>query len=312
MNIASIDIGSNTVLLLIAEISDNTGNFKTIKNLYRAPRLGKGIDSTGEISSESLNKFYEVLEEYSSEIKTYNCEHVLVKATAAMRKAANREDIKAFVKNKYDIDIDIIPGDKEAQLSYLGAASILPEVSKKLVIDLGGASTEIIYGEEDNIKFRKSFPIGAVTLTDKFINNELITPEETEQIKNYCNEMFHELPSIIPASMSAIAVAGTPTTLSCIKQGLKKYTEEKVEGSVLTIGEFNSLKNELSKLTPAERLNAYGEVISGREDVILSGVIILSHIAEILELKEYHVTGKGIRYGAVVDYLNENKKSKKQ
>ena len=307
MNIASIDIGSNTVLLLIAEVKNEGDNFSTIKNWYRAPRLGKGIDFDGKISEESLNKFYSVLQEYSEEIINHNCGYVIAKATAAMRRARNKDEIKEYVKNNYGIDIEIISGETEAKLSYLGASSILPEVENKMVIDIGGGSTEIIYGEKDNILFRKSFQIGAVTLTDKFIRNERVTLEELEQIKDYCREIFYELPSVIPNSLPAIAVAGTPTTLSCIKQGLKTYIEEKVEGSILTIDEFNMLKDELSGLTPSERLNKYGEVISGREDVILSGVIILSHIAEILKLHEYHVTGKGIRYGAIVDYLNKKK-----
>src|SRR5690554_5142437 len=164
MNIASIDIGSNTVLLLIAEVKGKD-NFKPLLNVYEMPRISKGLKENGAINKDALDRFYNVMDKYSRIIKEHNCEKVVAKATNAFRIASNSKMIIDEVKNKYGIDIDIIRGDEEAGLSYMGAASALPSVNEKFVIDIGGGSTELIYGKGKDIIFKKSYPVGAVMLT---------------------------------------------------------------------------------------------------------------------------------------------------
>ncbi len=307
MNIASIDIGSNTVLLLIASV-DKHNFIKTIKNLYYAPRLGKGINIDGNIKHVSLSAFYSVLEIYKKEIEEKNCDVIIAKATAAFRNAKNSSSIIEDVKRLFNISIEIITGDTEAYLSFLGASSLLPDSEEKIVIDIGGGSTEIIYGVNKELKFIESFKIGAVSLTDEFIKKEISTDDEINSIREYCRSTFKSLPSFLSQSLSCIAVAGTPTTLSCIKQNLREYDEILVEGSLLTINELEVMVSQLKNLTPQQRLAKYGSVVAGREDVILAGSIILQELATHLKLDKYYVSGKGIRYGAVIDYLNKRHK----
>jgi len=306
MNIASIDIGSNTVLLLIAEIEERTKDFKTILNRYEAPRLGKGLKNNGNISDKSIKKLLDVLTSYKNTIDEYNCKIILCTATNAMRVAKNSEEIISRIKTELDIDIEIITGEKEAELSFLGASTVLPGVVNRMVMDIGGGSTEIIYGSDEKINYKKSFPYGAVNLTEEFSHNEIPTKVELESLGKFIRKSFSELSSIVTPSIPLIAVAGTPTSLSAANLGLRDYDESLVEGSVLTIMDLEGFILEFSALSPSDILNKYGNILSGREDVILAGTIILKTVSEILTNEKIYVSGRGIRYGSVIQFMRNN------
>lgn len=306
MNIASIDIGSNTVLLFIAEIEERTKNFKTILNKYEAPRLGKGLKNNGNISDESIKKLLDVLTSYKNTIDEYNCKIILCTATNAMRVAKNSKEIISRIKTELDINIEIITGEKEAELSFLGASTALPGVDSRMVLDIGGGSTEIIYGSDEKINYKKSFPYGAVNLTEEFIHNEIPTKVELESLEKFIRKSFSEISGIVTPSIPLIAAAGTPTSLSAANLGLRYYDEALVEGSVLTIMDLERFILEFSSLSPADILNKYGKILSGREDVILAGTIILKTVSEILTNEKIYVSGRGIRYGSVINYIRNN------
>ena len=305
MNIASMDIGSNTVLLLIAEVNEKK-EFEVLTNRYEMPRLSKGLKPDGNINDAAVERFYKVLDDYIKVIRDYDCKTIIAKATNAFRIAANAQEIAEDVKARYDFDIEIISGDKEAELSYLGAASSLPSVNEKFVMDIGGGSTEIIYGKDAEIVFKKSHPVGAVMLTEKFVSNEPPTASAINDISDYLNQIFADLPNRIPASINGIAVAGTPTSIASMIQGMKEYEEDSIEGYFLSKDDTAELIMKLSQLRPDEILERYGTVVKGREDVITSGAIILNTVAEILKVDGFTVSGRGIRYGALVDYLANN------
>lgn len=204
------------------------------------------------------------------------------------------------------LDIQIISGDEEAKYSYLGAASAAKDGFKKLVIDIGGGSTEIIIGIEEEIIYKKSFQIGVVSLTERFVTQILPAKENISSMKNYITETFEELSKLGNDRLSAVAVAGTPTTLFCIKQNIKDYDDAKVEGSILTKNDLTNLISEISPLSSEEIKQNYGGVVAGREDVLLSGTLILLQLCEILNLDDIIVSSKGLRYGAVVNFLRES------
>lgn len=305
MKIASIDIGSNTVLMLIAEIKADK-EICTIKNFYRMPRLAKGLDEAGIISDKKLEEFYAVLKEYKEELTKENCDIVLVNATAAMRNAKNSPLIIDDVKQKFGFEINLINGKTEAEYSFLGATSTENNISNEnIVVDIGGASTEVVLGDKNGIKYSKSFEIGAVKLTDKIIKNDPTSEVEIIKLNEYVNEIFIELRNRFNNDVSAIAVAGTPTTLSCMKQGIKDYNDKNVEGSSLSKNDLVKLIDEMKGKTAYQILEDYGEVVKGRNDVILAGSIILKNLLEILNLSKITVSSRGIRYGAVIDYLRK-------
>lgn len=302
MRIASIDIGSNTVLLLIAEVNERKIT-KTLLNKYRMPRISKGLTKENCISDEKIAELYEVLDEYKSLINEYKCDRTIVTATAGFRKAENSHLITDEVKEKFYLDIETIDGNTEARYSFLGASSDLPEKSDRLIIDIGGGSTELIYGNADEIKYSQSYPFGAVNLTEKFINSFPVSNENYLQLQAELKKVLGEIDSLIPVGSFTIAVAGTPTTLSCINQNLKVYDEGLVENSVLELHEVHDIIDDLKPQTPDEILERFGEIVKGRNDVLLTGALILHTVMVILNLDKVICSGKGIRYGAVVNYL---------
>lgn len=305
MRIASIDIGTNTVLLLIAETQN--GKIIPLRNEYRMPRLGKSLIPGGNILDDRIEELLDILKEYRQYIDESACEIILANATNAFRIASNSGQIIKRVKNETGIDINIIPGTEEARFSFLGAASAVNSEKAKMVIDVGGGSTEIILGSNTEITYSKSFPVGTVRLTEKFFRNDPPLPEEKEALLNCLAEMFEELKNKIIKPVEVIAVAGTPTSLSCMKQNLKEYIEEKVENSLLSTADFESLISEMEVLTSDEILKRFGNVIKGRNDVILSGAYLLNFLLKMNGLSEMIISSKGIRYGAVADFLNREK-----
>jgi exopolyphosphatase/guanosine-5'-triphosphate,3'-diphosphate pyrophosphatase len=305
MTVASIDIGTNTILLLIAEVYPASDKITALVNLHRIPRIGKGLKKGDPFPEENIKRMFDVMDEYSETIKKYNCDKIIVTGTNAFRIALNNNEIAEEIKNKYGYDLNVITGDEEAKYSYLGAVSGLSDKKKYLVIDIGGGSTEIIYGKGNDIIFSKSFDIGVVSGAEKFFT---IDPPSDKQIDNfavYSQKPFLELKDYVKDIDTAIAIAGTPTTLAAIKYKLKSFNEELIEGTSLTPEELNAFVSELSKLSSAEVLNKYSQIVKGREDVLLAGTILLGEILKMLNIEEVKVSTKGIRYGAIFNWLNE-------
>ncbi len=302
MNIASIDIGSNTVLLLIASIENKI--LTPIINKYESPRLGKGLKIGGKIEDARIIHLLEILSDYKNLADKYNCAKIIVTATNAMRIASNSDEIKNKIKDELKLQVEIISGDKEAELSYYGASSSMPDIYEKVVIDIGGGSTEIIYGNNSDILFKNSFQVGVVSLTEMFLKD---FPHENQSIRNaicHLQNVFSPIDSAIPKGIKIIAVAGTPTTLSCIKQNLRTYEEKKVEGSIIDLKDLNSIYKKMLPMSPAQIKSNFGSVVSGREDVLFGGLLILQHLLKMINTNIINVSSRGIRYGSIINYLN--------
>lgn len=305
MNIASVDIGSNTVLLLIAKIENK--NLIPLLNIYKSPRLGKDLLPGMKILDDRINNLLEILTLYKLKASEYNCKNILLKATNAMRIASNSDEICALVKSKLDLNIEIIDGKNEAEFSYLGASSTFAQFDKKMVIDIGGGSTEIIFGNSKEIYFKHSFQTGVVSLTEKYFNIRPVSQNDISKAEDFSNKLFEEFASNIPNNLNTISVAGTPTTLSCIKQNLRDYDEKKVEGSFITLDEIIQLKDKIAKILPDEMTANFGNVVEGRQDVLFAGILILESIMKLKKLNKIFVSGRGLRYGIIIDYINKLK-----
>lgn len=305
MIIASIDIGTNTVLLLIAKAEKESGKITPILNEHRMPRLGKGLIPGKAIMREKIDDLYEILTEYSELIKTHSAEKVLVTATNAFRIASNAADISNEIKQRFGWNVNIIDGKTEAEFAFLGASPISLKDEASLVIDIGGGSTELIFGKNKKYSFMKSFPIGSVSAAEKHFKNNPPTKSQLMSLNTGLGKIFEEIEGSFAPDIS-IAIAGTPTTLVCISKGLKEYDEFVVEGSYLMKSDLVELTNELSKFSSTQIKETYGNVVKGREDIILAGSCILLKIMELLNLSKVIVSSHGIRYGAIVSFINEN------
>jgi len=304
MIIASVDIGTNTILLLIAEIDNSSKHIKTLRDELRIPRIGKGLLVNSSIKQEKVDLLFKSLSEYKKIIDEYSCNKVILTATSAFRLASNAEELVKIIKSELDLDITIVTGKDEARLSYLGAISSFPDEVKYLVIDIGGGSTEIIYGDKTGIQFSNSFNVGAVNLTERFLKKQPPDENEIKQFNGFVQEAFSsiEIDRIIPSK--TIAIAGTPTTLACIKQKLTEYNESVIEGSILTKADIKEFTYMLSKLSPDDVRSKFGSIVSGREDVLYAGSAILYFLLDHMDIQEVIVSTKGIRYGAIINYIN--------
>ncbi|MDR3668578.1 MAG: hypothetical protein P4L35_17190 [Ignavibacteriaceae bacterium] len=303
MKIASIDIGTNTVILLIAEIRQN--KIYSIRNEYRVPRIGKGIESTKTISNGKITELIEILREFNNLISSYKCEVTIATGTNAFRIALNATDIIKLAMDKLGIKINIATGRKEAEYSFLGAVSDYQDDDKNnLIMDIGGSSTEIISGKSNNITYINSFETGVVTGTEKFFKHDPPLLIEIRMYEEFLSSIFANIDEILIER--AIAIAGTPTTLACIQKGIKEYYEDEVEGSILKRDDVLRLKEELSHISSKQIREKYTKVVYGREDVLLAGTIILNKLMQLLNLTQVIVSTKGIRYGAIVEFINLN------
>jgi exopolyphosphatase/guanosine-5'-triphosphate,3'-diphosphate pyrophosphatase len=304
MIVASIDIGTNTVLLLIARIDTKDGKIIPILNDYRLPRIGKGIKKSGRISNERIINLFSVLREYKSLIDNHNCDKVLVFGTNAFRIADNSIEIVEKIKSELSFDLNVISGDEEAEYAYLGAISNLQETKSSTVIDIGGSSTEIINGESLKIQSKISLQLGSVTATEQYLNNSPPRNDEIEKMKTEIINHF-QTNKIITVAPKVIAIAGTATTLACMKLGLYEFNEKLVDNYNLKLEDLRYLVKDLSTLNAFDILDKYGTVVKGREDIILAGAIILLEFMIFYNVNSVLVSTKGIRYGAIVRYLSD-------
>jgi exopolyphosphatase/guanosine-5'-triphosphate,3'-diphosphate pyrophosphatase len=304
MIIASIDIGTNTVLLLIAEVSESSSEITPLLNEYRMPRIGRGLRLKENIAVDRIEILLAILSEYKSIISKYNVDDVLVTATNALRIAANSAEIVERIKKQLSWNVNIISGKTEAEFAFLGAVPVSTNNKSNLVIDIGGGSTELILGLENSIEYIKSFQIGAVSATENYLKHSPPLDKELNQLNSGLQSIFGEIKNNLAPDVT-YSIAGTPTTLFCMVNKIKKYDDSIVEGSILQYKDINRIIQELKILSTEEIRNRYGKIMRGREDIILGGSIILLNIMKLLNLSEVIVSSRGIRYGAIVSFIKE-------
>jgi len=303
MTIASIDLGSNSVILLIANYCSESQELINIEEYFATPRISENLLLTGLISKNSFERLDGVLENYFKMLKEKNCDVILVNATNAFRIAQNADEIKDYFENKYKIEVCVLNGIEEARLSFMG--TILPYKTNKnsFLIDIGGGSTEFIYGNGINIIFRKSIQLGVVSLFEKCFKYSKNMNQSIMEAENYVLNMLHEIDFHFDEIFETYAVAGSPTTLSAIALNLKKYSSEAIDNTSLDLKQLEFLKSVLWKLSPTEMRIKYGEIVEGREELILGGCLILTLIMKHFSIGKIIVSTKGLRFGAVYDYL---------
>jgi len=303
-----IDIGTNTMLMLIADYSGN--EIKTVLDVQRIPRLGKSVDEKRNILPSSFEKAIAILNEYKQIRDKYDSASITVTATSFIRDANNKSEFIAAVKEQTGLQIEILSGEEEAKWTFWGGAYDKIKITKdKLritLIDIGGGSTEIITSEkiitESDINklftkniIGKSLDIGAVRLKEKFINSIPPTKAEIESAKKYIGEKINQINFNIKDS-NLIGVAGTVTTLGAIKLGLSKFDSNKVDGLILSIEDINAILNKLIDNT-LEQLESMGDYMKGRADILIPGILILKCFMEKSGFDKITVSAKGLRYG---------------
>ena len=316
IRVAGIDLGTNTCLCLIADIaivrgvadqsSNNSfaGPVTVVRDQVRVVRLGQGVNATRELHPEALARAEATFKEFSSHIREANCKHVLAVATSAARDAIN-SNLLIELGRKYGIPIEIISGEKEAELTFAGA--IEPSwQGLTAVIDVGGGSTEIILGDQAGIRARASADVGAVRLTEAVVTSHPISNAEIRSMKLRVQEALleakHKISKVLSTSgisfdqiQKVIGVAGTPTTLAAIDLG-HAFESDIVHGHGFSRSEIEAWTTRLAAMTVVER-QALAGMEPKRADVIVAGAICVSEAMAVLNKSELKVSVRGLRYG---------------
>jgi exopolyphosphatase/guanosine-5'-triphosphate,3'-diphosphate pyrophosphatase len=298
--VASIDIGTNTIRLLIAD----TGERKKLKRILskrNITRLGEGFIKKREISSKATQRSIKVLEEYLNLVNEYRAKKTFAVATSAVREAANKDEFLMGVYRSTGLEIQVVSEREEASITLTGVLSIINEaIGKTLVIDIGGGSTEFILTEDKTLITTHSLDLGAVYLTERFIHSDPPTPLELENLREFVDKRLSSLPWVGLSFSSLLGTAGTITTLAAIDQEMSNYDPDKINKYVLTREAVKSLYNRLKSLNRVERCLTPG-LERGREDIILAGTIVLLNIMETLNFNEITVSDYGLLEGIIIE-----------
>ena len=298
MTTATIDIGTNTVLLLIARIDDR-GIFWPLAYEQRVPRLGKGVDRNKTLNAEATDRVIGVLEEYKQIISRFPIDRVVVCGTSAVRDAANRDDFAGRIRRETGFELEILSGDEEALWTYRGAVSGIPEISRATVIDIGGGSTEITIGDRTRIEQKISLDIGSVRLTERLFHHDPPTHPELEAAIEAAENEISRAAGFRFAGSTLIGVAGTATTLAILAQGFRDFTVDAVTNYRLMREKVDELFRTLRAM-PSSQIREISAVMEGRHDVITAGSLILREVMAHFAFGEMIVSERGVRYGLAI------------
>lgn len=295
MTVAVVDIGTNTILLLIAHLRPD-GTLVPLLHEQRIPRLGQGVDRRRALHADSMQRAVDVLCEYRSLIEPFGVDRTVLCGTSAVRDASNRADFIDRVKEATGFAVEVLSGEDEALWTYRGAVSGVPDITRGTVIDIGGGSTEISVGDRLAILARVSLDIGSVRLTERFLRHDPPLPREIAEARE---AIRHELAATtdFPFGGSvAVAVAGTATTLSLLAQGIKTFDIRAVTNSLLSYDTVEHLSRTLREM-PSAMIRELSQAMQGRADIITAGAMILREVMRHSGFDQVVVSERGVRYG---------------
>ncbi len=299
---AAIDIGTNTVLLLVANV--DTGAVQVLHEEQRIPRLGAGVDESGNLSEAALQRVINALQEYQQMIKKKYpaTEQIFVTATSAVRDAQNKEAFLSRVGDRTGLEVTVLSGMEEAQYTFAGAMSVLKEEGPEkehVIIDIGGGSTEIAKGR-NSIRDRYSFDMGCVRFTERFLKNDPAREDEIALCREAIMKILDEYSFNFVDESQLIGVAGTVTSLAYIDKKLDSYNSKLLSGYVLSQKSISSYINEFKQYSSEELKSQYPEVLKGRADIFLAGLLILEGFMNKYSFQELITSTGGIRHGSIL------------
>jgi exopolyphosphatase / guanosine-5'-triphosphate,3'-diphosphate pyrophosphatase len=300
--LGAIDIGTNSVRLLVADI-DGVGADATLRAVDRRihiTRLGQEVDETRQLHPDAIARTLDVLREYRGVLDELGVTRVRATATSAARDAANRDDFFEPAAEVLGFEPELIPGDEEARLSFLGATAELSEPAPYLVVDIGGGSTEFIVGTRAP-EGLISVDMGSVRLTEHFLTSDPPEPEELSAavsvVRDHLADVEREIPAVRDAA-TLIGLAGTITTVAAVELGLAEYDRDKIHHFGLSKAAAEDVFRTLATETVEERRHNPG-LDPGRADVIVAGALELVTIMRAFGFDEMVVSESDILDGLV-------------
>jgi exopolyphosphatase/guanosine-5'-triphosphate,3'-diphosphate pyrophosphatase len=297
--VGAIDIGTNSVRLLVAEV-EGTGRAATLETLDRQmniTRLGQGVDATGALASDAIARTVAVLRKYRAVLDEYGVTNVRATATSAARDASNRDEFFTAARDA-GIEPELLSGEEEAALSFLGATADLDAPAPYLVVDIGGGSTEFVLGTDAPTGLL-SVNIGCVRITEQFLHSDPPAPEELSNavavVRDHIADVERAIPGVADA-VTLVGLAGTVSSIAAIELGLLEYDRDKIHHFRLTKAAAEDVFRTLATESAAERAHNPG-LEPGRVDVIVGGAVVLVTILRALGFDEVLVSEADILDG---------------
>jgi exopolyphosphatase / guanosine-5'-triphosphate,3'-diphosphate pyrophosphatase len=292
--VAAIDCGTNSIRLLVADVTVRAGAAVSLRDVHREQRvvrLGKGVDATGMLDPEALERTRVALADYTTVLRRKGTERVRIVATSATRDARNRDDFFGMVRATLGIDAEIISGDEEARLSFAGAVNDLDqEDGPFVVVDTGGGSTEMVVGDltDDGavVRAARSVDIGSVRITERCLAGDPPSADEIAKARELAASVLNEAFAAVPVEgvRTWVGVAGTITTLSAYAQQLRAYDPAAVHLSRLSVNDLHRVAEELLAMSRAQR-GEHPAIDPGRIDVIGGGALIVDVLGAELRVR---------------------------
>jgi exopolyphosphatase/guanosine-5'-triphosphate,3'-diphosphate pyrophosphatase len=301
-----VDCGTNSTRLLIAEGAPD-GGLHTVERLATITRLGQGVDATGELAAVAMDRTVAVLARYREVMDRHGVGAVRMSATSAARDAANRDRFFDAAELAIGVRPDLLTGDEEGRLSFVGATSgLAAEDGPFLVIDIGGGSTELAHGGSD-CEGTASIDVGCVRLTEKFLLHDPPQPEELSAAISLSEVELDDAMRLLPGAADAstlIGLAGTVTTVAAVELGLVEYDRDRIHHFVLTRAAAEDVFRTLATEPLADRIHNPG-LEEARADVIVGGCCVLVAVLRSLGFDELLVSEADILDGLALSVLPE-------
>ncbi|AEF93015.1 Ppx/GppA phosphatase [Desulfotomaculum nigrificans CO-1-SRB] len=298
MRLASIDIGTNSTRLLLAEV--NNGVVTTVKTGLITTRLGQGIND-GRLLPAAMERTIAAIKTFLAQSREFGATGIVAAATSAVRDAVNQAEFLQLTREATGLQVKVLSGEQEAAASYRGVLAGLPIAPQStLVLDVGGGSTEFIWPAGNAVHY-VSLPVGVVRMTEG--------GHSDEQIKEIISDTLLQIKKQLAGSFSLVAVGGTATSLAAMSLQLSKYEPALVHGHYLSLAEIDRLLTVLIAAGTEGRKKIIG-LQPDRSDIILAGVRIIKLVLEGLELQGLTVSETDILHGLVLELAQQMSKQK--
>ncbi|MFI6107356.1 exopolyphosphatase [Streptomyces sp. NPDC051310] len=301
--VAAIDCGTNSIRLLVADIDPATGEVTDLDRRMTIVRLGQGVDRTGLLAPEALERTFAACREYAAVIKEYGAERLRFVATSASRDAGNRDDFVRGVLDILGVEPEVITGDQEAEFSFTGATKELPGAEEYLVVDIGGGSTEFVVGTA-HARAARSVDIGCVRLTERHVRSDPPSQAEVAAIRADIEAALDLAEATVPLreADTLVGLAGSVTTVAAIALGLEEYDSAAIHRSRISYDQVAEVTARLLGSTHDER-SAIPVMHPGRVDVIVSGALVLQAVMDRVGAHEVVVSEHDILDGIALSLV---------
>ncbi|ATW26300.1 exopolyphosphatase [Candidatus Formimonas warabiya] len=305
MKLAIIDIGSNSIRMILVRMVD--GCYKIYNDLKESARLGEGLETTGQLGEEHMDRALSTLKMFKRLIDAVGCDTIIAVATEAVRKASNKEIFLEAVRKKVGIDVRVLSGEEEAFFDFLAVKNSLP-VSDALIMDIGGSSTELVYMQDKKMVEKVSLPLGSINLAERFDLSTELKPEQETALKHFLFHQFSKINWLATCTAPVlVGIGGTIRSLGKIDRARKNYPLDITHYYQMDPHDVQEIYQTVKRQSLVKRQKIKG-LSKSRADLFLGPVAALSVITELCGIEEIVISGSGLREGLIFDHLARQEK----